>query len=86
MDLAGAEWIQWKRQDKTKDFVAFLESRVRDIQEEWLNKSYVAEDRNAADTLNTVALATARAYMSVIEEIDNITEPEVVTGGEQNAE
>ncbi len=86
MDLAGAEWIQWKRQDKTKDFIAFLESRVRDIQEEWLNKSYVAEDRNAADTLNTVALATARAYMSVIEEIDNITEPEVATGGEQNAE
>ncbi len=86
MDLEGAEWLQWKRQDKTKDFVAFLEGRVLDIQGEWLNKSYVSEDRDRGDTLNTVALATARAYMSVIEEISKITEPEVETGGEENAE
>jgi hypothetical protein len=66
--------VQWKRQEQTQLLVDFLHHLVSEIQAEWLNKSYVGEDESKSSVLNTVALATARAYMSIIEGIENLDE------------
>ena len=52
----------------------YLRQSVSEIQAEWLNKSYVAEEAHKSDILNTAALATARALQEIVVLIESIEE------------
>ena len=56
-ELRGMEWVAWKRSEQTQEFLSRLRQSVSEIQAEWLNNAYMADDQFRTLMSNAGALA-----------------------------
>lgn len=71
-DMVGAEWYAWREHPKTKEFVALLETQVKEMQEEWLSGSWVSSDGHQATANSLRNLGGAQAFWTMAQAIKDI--------------
>jgi len=72
VEMKGAQWLQWKRHEQTQAFLIRLQQSVSDIQRDWCNNSFVADDQFRTLMLNAGALSAAQTLQQIIDAIDDI--------------
>ena len=73
-NLSGVEWLSWKRDERTQEFLDLLKADVAEKQQDWLDNRYISDTAHTTLMLNAGALAGAQQLQTIINAIEAIQE------------
>ena len=73
-NLSGVEWLSWKRDERTQEFLDLLKADVAEKQQDWLDNRFISDTEHATLMLNAAGLASAQTLQTLINAIEAIQE------------
>ena len=70
----GPEWEDWKRNQQTKEVLAYFAGMVRNTQDQWLNNQFVRDDYHQGVVCNAAALSSAQTIQKFLDKVERIGE------------